>query len=250
MMARMSGDADGSLGELRETLRAQYSEVCRAHTAITDFREKLLALLPIASGTAIGLLVFQEDGSNDRGLLLLALGLLGVAVTFGLYLYEIRQIDLCKQLRNHGAWLEDQLGIEAGQFGGRRKPMRLREVYVRKLGAARNTTYERAEAAGLRVKDNPAIRTGWIGAEAAGFVVYHVVGLGWLALAIAGLVSPGPGIAPQKPKKPKSRRRRGERPCWSWFDSTSPPKSISMSCRASAFPMSAPGSTSSKADCW
>lgn len=183
---QMTSDADCSLaGPQLETLRSQYSEVCSAHAAITVFRAKLLALLPIASGTAIGLLVFQNV-SNDRRMLL-PLGLLGMAVTFGLYLYEIRQIDLCKQLRNHGAWLEAQLGIKSGQFGGRRKRMRLREVYVPKLGAARDRAYERHEGAGLSAKDDPAIRTGWIGAEAAGFVVYHVVEFGWLVLAVAGL---------------------------------------------------------------
>lgn len=183
----MTNDADSSLTTPpRETLLAQYSELCRAHTAITDFRGKLLTLLPVASGTAIGLLV-SKDASNDAGLLL-PLGLFGIAVTFGLYLYEIRQIDICKQLRNHGAWLEGQLEIRGGQFGGRRERMRLREVYASKLGAARDEAYGRAERKGLRREDDPSIPTGWIGAETAGFVVYHVVALGWLTLAIVGLV--------------------------------------------------------------
>lgn len=35
----------------KEQLLSYYGEVCRSHEAITDFRAKLLALLPIASGT-------------------------------------------------------------------------------------------------------------------------------------------------------------------------------------------------------
>jgi len=35
---------------------------------------------------------------------------------------ELRQIDLCKQPRNYAAWIEHELGIEAGEFGGRREP--------------------------------------------------------------------------------------------------------------------------------
>ena len=42
-----------------ENLRVVYSEVCRSYHAIADFRAKLLALLPIASGAG-GLLVLSE----------------------------------------------------------------------------------------------------------------------------------------------------------------------------------------------
>ena len=40
-----------------ETLRAEYHEVCSSHQAITDFRGKLLGLLPIATGAGIFLLL-------------------------------------------------------------------------------------------------------------------------------------------------------------------------------------------------
>jgi hypothetical protein len=38
--------------ERRQVLWNEYVEVCRSHAGITDFRAKLLALLPIALGTA------------------------------------------------------------------------------------------------------------------------------------------------------------------------------------------------------
>ena len=43
-------------------LLAEYQEVCKSHSGITDFRAKLLALLPIASGAGVGLLVTQGQG--------------------------------------------------------------------------------------------------------------------------------------------------------------------------------------------
>jgi hypothetical protein len=48
--------------EWRTILLAEYQEVCRSHAGITDFRAKLLALLPLASGAGVGLLLAQSDG--------------------------------------------------------------------------------------------------------------------------------------------------------------------------------------------
>jgi hypothetical protein len=79
----------------------------------------------------VGLLVIQVKGELPKicAVLLVALGVFGILVTVGLFLYELRQIDICKQLRNHAAWIEGQLGIEAGQFSGRRKRLSLIEIY-------------------------------------------------------------------------------------------------------------------------
>jgi hypothetical protein len=104
-----------------DSLQMEYQEVCRSHAAITDFRAKLLALLPVATGVGVGALTVSSRNLLDiEPQLLIALGIFGAIVTFGLFLYEVRQIDICKQLRNHGFWLENELQIKAGQFGGRR----------------------------------------------------------------------------------------------------------------------------------
>jgi hypothetical protein len=88
-------------------------------------------LLPIASGAGIGLLITRESGgiSRTEAALLIALVIFGAVITGGLFLYELREIDVCKQLRNHATWIERQLGIEAGQFGGRRERLSLLEIY-------------------------------------------------------------------------------------------------------------------------
>lgn len=165
----------------QEVLLRHYGEVCASHGTITDFRAKLLALLPIASGAAIGVLGF---GAADSGGLLVGLGLFGVVVTIGLFMYEVRQIDLCKQLRNHAAWIERRLGITAGQFGGRRPHLTLRDMYLPTTHRQRDIELRKHEIEG---RPGSADREGFIGAETAGYIIYHAVIVAWLALAVVGV---------------------------------------------------------------
>lgn len=74
----------------------------------------MLALLPIASGAGIFLLL---DESRNLGALP-AIGLFGFAVTLGLFIYELTGIKTCIDLRKRGELLEKQLGIppDRGQF--------------------------------------------------------------------------------------------------------------------------------------
>jgi hypothetical protein len=193
MDAQDTKTPDLTPAERRTLLVAAYQEVCRSHAGITDFRAKLLALLPIASGTGIGLLVIQGDGvlSTTGAGLLVALGIFGALVTLGLFLYELRQIDVCKQLRNHAAWIEQQLGIDAGQFGGRRERLSLRDVYSRAAHKERDKQLEKAETSGQRVEsEEPEAgldRKPFIGAETAGYLVYHTVLGAWLFVTVLGI---------------------------------------------------------------
>jgi hypothetical protein len=197
--------------ERRNILLTEYQEVCRSHAGITDFRAKLLALLPLASGAGLGLLLAQGNGglSRTEAGLLVALGAFGAVVTAGLFLYELRQIDVCKQLRNHAEWIERRLGIEAGQFGGRRERLSLREVYSGAAAGKRDEKLKLRERSGERVgaetsrqgrtaktsaKSGERRKRGWldrhfIGAEAAGYVVYHAVIVAWLFAAGVGIAN-------------------------------------------------------------
>ena len=163
----------------QKILLAEYQEVCKSHSGITDFRAKLLALLPIASGTGVGLLVFQSksEASGSGPGLLIGLGVFGAIVTIGLFLYELRQIDVCKQLRNHATWIERQLGIEAGQFGGRRGHLSLPDVYSPDAHSGRDERLKALETAGQRPpqrEEQPALpKKSFIGAEAAGYLIYR-----------------------------------------------------------------------------
>ena len=183
----------GDLTPREKILLAEYAEVCKSHAGITDFRAKLLALLPIASGAGIGLLIAREGGRVPRieAGLLIALGIFGAVITAGLFLYELRQIDLCKQMRNHAAWIEKQLGIDAGQFGGRRGRLSLREIYSssdRRLRDEALTAIEKAgEPRPTSEREHGLLRKPLVGAEAAGYVIYHAVIITWLLVAAFGV---------------------------------------------------------------
>jgi hypothetical protein len=90
--------------EQRTALQATYTEVCANHRGIADFRAKLLALLPTVSGAAIFVLLARDIDNA-------AIGLFGFAVTFGLFLYDLRGIQDCVELRRRAGLIEGRLGI-------------------------------------------------------------------------------------------------------------------------------------------
>ena len=139
--------------EKEQILLAEYTEVCRSFHGISEFRGKLLALLPIVSGAGISLLIsgnYAIDSSH-----LSAVGIFGALVTLGLFFYELRGIQKCKRLITLGTKLESALQIEFGQFS-----------------------------------DRPRRILGFIGSETAGWVVYMTVLLGWLYVAFVGVQTP------------------------------------------------------------
>jgi hypothetical protein len=133
-----------------ENLRIVYSELCRSYHAIADFRAKLLALLPIASGAGGLLILGEKDIVKEY---FVPIGVFGATVTLGLFIYELRGIQRCKALIKAGKALETEMEIADGQFGARPKGH---------LG-------------------------GLIGADTAGWIVYLTVLAAWCYLAIAGL---------------------------------------------------------------
>jgi hypothetical protein len=92
-----------------ESLRTVYTEVCRSYHAIADFRAKLLALLPIATGAG-GLLILTRADTVKQYL-----------TPIGIFIYELRGIQRCKALIETGKLFEAGMGIANGQFGARPK---------------------------------------------------------------------------------------------------------------------------------
>lgn len=133
-----------------QILLAEYTEVCKTYHAISDFRGKLLALLPIVSGAGISLLISKNHSPDSTHLL--AVGIFGILVTLGLFFYELRGIQKCKSLIILGGKIESELKIELGQF-----------------------------------RDRPRRIAGFIGAETAGWVIYMALLLGWLYVAWVGI---------------------------------------------------------------
>jgi|SRR5215471_2623976 len=97
-----------------------YQAVCDRHRQIDDFRGKLLALLPIASGAA-GLLLLSKSDTFDK--YLTPIGIYGFAATLGLFIYELYGVSNCKHIMEQAGDLEDELDIPEGmgQFRDRKK---------------------------------------------------------------------------------------------------------------------------------
>jgi hypothetical protein len=152
-------DADGATEAEYETLKLEYEKICDSHQAITDFRGKLLGLLPLAAGAGIFLLLNKPISAKDQAqvaVLLAAAGAFGVAVTIGLYFYERRGMVECHLLRIRGAQLEHE--------------MRLR----RELS---------------RFQSN---RSGFVGPHGAGPIVYFAVVTAWAFVAVYGFLASSP----------------------------------------------------------
>jgi len=133
----------------QSALLASYTEVCKSYHAISEFRGKLLALIPIVSGTGISLLINKSYSVDSTHLL--AVGTFGMLVTLGLFFYELRGIQRCKYLISTGSKLESELEMKWGQF-----------------------------------KDRPPRLYGLIGAEIAGWIIYIAVLLGWIYVVVIG----------------------------------------------------------------
>jgi hypothetical protein len=150
-----------------ESLRVLYQEICKSHATITDFRAKLLALLPLASGTGALLLLTREANTRYFG----PIGLYGLAITSGLFIYELRGIQTCIGLRDHAAALEEALRIPTGHGQFRNRPRAAFGGFIGAEGASW-TIYL-------------AILVGWAYTAGLGFGWWRRVPAGWLALAYA-----------------------------------------------------------------
>lgn len=108
-----------------EDYRELYTQVCESYRAIDDFRMKLLGLLPVATGAGVlallssGNVDLNADGSTlERTQQLLAgVALFGLAITLGLFAYELHGIKKCGRLIKVGARIEKDMG-SAGRFYG------------------------------------------------------------------------------------------------------------------------------------
>ena len=95
-----------------------YQQICTSYHAIDDFRAKLLALLPFATGAGIFLLLNKDAVTADVKPFFGPIGLFGVVITLGLFAYEIYGIRKCHELIIGGQQIEGWLHV-AGPFTGR-----------------------------------------------------------------------------------------------------------------------------------
>jgi hypothetical protein len=155
----VSDQTNAGAGGERETdhdyLKLAYTEVHNRYAGITDFRAKLLGLLPLATGTgAIILLQRVQDPNSLHRPFLGPIGIFGLVVTVGLFIYELRGMQRCRNLEEQGEALEVAMNLDEkwGPFRGRPR---------RRLG-------------------------GMFGAPAAGLIIYIATATAWLLLALYG----------------------------------------------------------------
>jgi hypothetical protein len=147
-----------------ENWRTEYKEVCQNHRAVTDFRGKLLTLLPLVSGAGIYVLLPKQSSPSDlRPAYLIAIGVFGVLVTVGLFLHEIRAIGQCGALIKRGRELEQKMGLRGGQF-------------------TREDIYYHAQKTRFRSFIN-----NFKGPVGAAWIIYPSVGVAWLFVAVLGV---------------------------------------------------------------
>lgn len=97
-----------------------YEQTCSTWRMLVDVRFKLFALVPTAS--LLSLATIFGGGDSTRLLsthMRLLFAILGLVVTVGLLIYELRNSQLHDDLISRGRKIEDELGIDTAVFRGR-----------------------------------------------------------------------------------------------------------------------------------
>jgi hypothetical protein len=108
----------GAQAEGKSSLQVAYERVGESYEAITEFRAKLLTLLPLATGIGAFLLLerAQKGTAHSQFQRFLGpIGLFSVVVTLGLFAYEYRGMQRCHRLEVQAAVLENDLGLSMEQ---------------------------------------------------------------------------------------------------------------------------------------
>jgi hypothetical protein len=92
--------------DANDALRLDYEQTTELMRTLTDIRFKLLAFVPTIAGAAVGLM-----GSGQSAGELLSVGFLGLAATFGVLLYELRNSELYDSIIERAVELEQTLGL-------------------------------------------------------------------------------------------------------------------------------------------
>lgn len=104
-----------------EDLKWLYGEICNSWRTLTDVRFKLLGLVPALAGVVL-IAVLSQDGPAAGLSATVRTGIIvfGFLATFALFIYERRNSQLYDDLISRGRRIEDELGIDTGQFRGRK----------------------------------------------------------------------------------------------------------------------------------
>jgi hypothetical protein len=99
--------ADGADHD-RSSIFAVYAQVGENYRAVDDLRLRLLALLPLATGAGILVLLGSHNVTAVIGV---PVGVFGMIATVSLYFYELHGIVKCDHYIYRGQQLEDDLDV-------------------------------------------------------------------------------------------------------------------------------------------
>jgi hypothetical protein len=99
-----------------ERLRLDYEQTTQLIRTLADIRFKLLAFVPTIAGASVGF-----AGRSGSAGVLLAVGLLGLSATVGIFLYELRNSQLFDAVVARAEMLEQRLGLTSA-FGAEGSP--------------------------------------------------------------------------------------------------------------------------------
>ena len=95
-----------------DRLRLDYEQTTDRYRTLVDIRFKLLAIVPTICGIAVGLLGRPHSAAE-----LLAVGLIGLAATLGIFFYELRNTEIHDAVVERAAQLEKRLGLDSSLGG-------------------------------------------------------------------------------------------------------------------------------------
>lgn len=98
--------ADEKVLNGNDNLRLDYEQTCQQIRILTDVRFKLLAFVPTLTGVAVALL---EKSVTAQ--IALAVSLLGLLVTLGIVIYDLRNTTIYDASIHRAKWLEVKLGL-------------------------------------------------------------------------------------------------------------------------------------------
>jgi hypothetical protein len=94
--------SDGQQGQ-----QLEYEQLARLLGGLDETRFRLLAFVPTIAGAAVGLISGRPPAVD-----LLAIGLLGLAATMGILVYELRNSQIASDLSAHAGRLERALQFD------------------------------------------------------------------------------------------------------------------------------------------
>ncbi|MCA0456717.1 MAG: hypothetical protein LCI00_22280 [Chloroflexi bacterium] len=111
-----------------------YNEIGNNWRMLTDVRFKLLGLVPAISGVLlVSLLSMDEAGKGLSSISRIFAAGFGLIITIAIFLYDRRNSELYDDLISRARRIEVELGMDTGQFLGRKssKPLRILKFILR-----------------------------------------------------------------------------------------------------------------------